>query len=242
MEFSYASYRNLLHLLLSHSYAAVDYHNYTQYDRCVILRHDIDFALPQAVRMAEIESEEQVKSTYFVLLKTDFYNPTSARSVGLLHRLQELGHEVGLHFDEKVYPEAGPEETFLRIQQERDVLSAILGTEVTCVSMHRPSKMTLEANLAIPGMVNSYGQVFFHEFKYLSDSRRRWREPVEQIIQSGQYRKLHILTHAFWYRETEQSMEQALRSFVEEACLQRYDQLNDNFTDLGAVLRRDEFA
>ena len=50
-------------------------------------------------------------------------------------------------------------------------------------------------------MINSYGQTFFHDFKYLSDSRRRWREPVEEIIRSGTYDRLHILTHAFWYHK-----------------------------------------
>ena len=242
MDFSFSGYRKLLHLLKDNAYFVANYHNYTQYDRCVILRHDIDMMLRQAVCLAELEREEQVSSTYFVLLKTDFYNPASADSVRLLHRLQELGHEVGLHFDEKAYPEATPEETIQRIQQERDILSAILGTNVTCVSMHRPSPKTLEANLNIPGMINSYSQAFFHEFKYLSDSRRRWREPVEQIIQSGQYRRLHILTHAFWYRDTEQSMEQLLRAFIAEAGIQRYNQLNDNFTDLDQVLCKDEFV
>ena len=40
----------------------------------------------------------------------------------------------------------------------------------------------------VPGMINGYGKVYFKEFKYLSDSRRWWREPVEEIIESGQYK------------------------------------------------------
>lgn len=139
----------------------------------MILRHDIDTDLAQAVRFAELEAERGVRSTYFVLLRTDFYNPASRESLQQLHRIQSLGHEIGLHFDEKAYPDGTPEETVQRILKERGVLSALLETEVSTVSMHRPSRATLDADLQIPGIVNSYGRTFFRDFKYLSDSRRR---------------------------------------------------------------------
>lgn len=80
MEFTYASYRSLLGLLRENNYTFTDYHRYGEQPRCVILRHDIDNSLPQALRLAELEAEEGVKSTWFVLLRTDFYNPASAAS------------------------------------------------------------------------------------------------------------------------------------------------------------------
>ena len=201
MEFTYTAYKKIIKFLRQNGYQITNYHNFGNTDRCVILRHDIDNDLGQAVRLAEVEARDKVQSTYFVLLRTDFYNPASRQSLEQLRRIQSLGHEIGLHFDEKAYPEGTTEETVVRILYERDILTSILGTPVTSVSMHRPSKVTLEADLKIPGMVNSYGKTFFYDFKYLSDSRHRWREPVEEIIQSGEYNRLHILTHAFWYHE-----------------------------------------
>lgn len=241
MDFSYTGYVRLLSLLRQRAYEIVDYHDYEEHPRCVILRHDIDTDLAQAVRFAELETEVGVRSTYFVLLGTDFYNPASKQSLEKLRHIQALGHEIGLHFDEKAYPDGAPEETVARILHERDVLAAILGTTVTTVSMHRPSKATLEANLNIPGMVNSYGKTFFHDFKYLSDSRRRWREPVEEIIKSGEYDRLHILTHAFWYHEKDESIETTLGRFVRLANRERYEQMEDNITDLSSILKEDEF-
>lgn len=55
----------------------------------MILRHDIDNSLSQALRLAEIEAEEGVKSTWFVLLRTDFYNPASAASQKTLRRIRD---------------------------------------------------------------------------------------------------------------------------------------------------------
>ena len=143
---------------------------------------------------------------------------------------------MGLHFDEKAYPEAGIEETAAHILRERDMLSALLETPVTSVSMHRPSQATLDADLQIPGMINSYGQTFFHDFKYLSDSRRRWREPVEEIVASGRYDRLHILTHAFWYHQQEEPIEVTVRRFISSANQERYRQMEENITDLASIM------
>lgn len=240
MEFTYSGYRELLLLLAQHQYSFADYHDYECAEKAVILRHDIDTDIGKAVEMAKCECELRVKSTYFVLLKTDFYNPASQKSLSQLRSIQEMGHEIGLHFDEKAYPAASTEQVIDHILNERDILSNIIGTPVTCVSMHRPSQMTLEADLQIPGMINSYGQVFFHGFKYLSDSRRRWREPVLEIVQSDMYRRLHILTHAFWYHEQEESIYDTTKRFLQSAVSQRYDQLKDNITDLDSIIHRDE--
>ena len=241
MEFTYASYRALLALLRERGYSFRDYHHYGDVSRCVILRHDVDFSLERAVRLAELEAEMGVGATYFALLRTDFYNPASQRGAAALRRIQSLGHEIGLHFDEKAYgPELSPEELAQAVRKECGMLSALLGTPVSAVSMHRPSQAALEADYHIPGVVNSYGKTFFREFKYLSDSRRRWREPVLDIVRSGAYDRLHILTHAFWYHEAERSLGETVRGFTSSANRERWKQLEENFTDLGSILREED--
>lgn len=241
MEFTFQGYRTLLTLLREQGYAFQNYHNYKAASRCVILRHDIDVSLSRAVKLAEVEAEEGVSSTWFVLLRTDFYNAASKDGLENLHRIQSLGHEIGLHFDETAYAETlGPDEVVQNIIKECGLLSALLEAPVSTVSMHRPSKTTLEADYQIPGMINSYENTFFHGFKYLSDSRRRWREPVEEIIRSGQYDRLHILTHAFGYCEEEIDFSQLLREFICSAKQERYWQLAANITDMASVLREDE--
>lgn len=246
MEFTYASYRSLLGLLRENNYTFTDYHRYGEQPRCVILRHDIDNSLSQALRLAEIEAEEGVKSTWFVLLRTDFYNPASAAAQKTLRRIRELGHEIGLHFDEIAYAGEGGIGSYATstaaelIVHEAGILADICGCPITTVSMHRPSKETLEADLKIPGMVNSYGQTFFHDFKYLSDSRRRWREPVEEIIRGGEYDRLHILTHAFWYHEQEQDITESVGAFIRSANAERYERMMENITDLPSILPKEE--
>ncbi len=102
--------------------------------------------------------------------------------------------------------------------------------------------MMLEADLKIPGIINSYGKTFFNDFKYLSDSRRRWREPIDDIIASEQYERLHILTHAFWYNKNELSLRDSLLSYIKSANLERYKSMDSNFTNLSAEVQESEVA
>lgn len=239
MKFTYEAYAELLRMLRQQNYAFCNYHNYQDNKRNVILRHDIDNSIDTALCLGRVEETRSVSSTYFVLLTSDFYNPASRKSLAQLRSLQAMGHEIGLHFDEVAYSGSNvPVEEFIR--READILSDILGTEVTTVSMHRPSKATLEADLKIPGLVNSYGQTFFHDFKYLSDSRRRWREPVLDIICSGEYDRLHILTHAFWYHEQEETISQTVGNYIRAANSERYRQMMENITDLPSILPESE--
>lgn len=241
MEFTYVAYRKLLSLLREQDYMFRGYHDYWNASRCVILRHDIDNSLSQAVKLAELEAKEGVSSTWFVLLRTDFYNVASKAGQEALRHIQSLGHEIGLHFDEASYdPALGSDQVVENITKECGLLSALLGTEVSSVSMHRPSKTTLEADFAIPGIVNSYGKAFFHDFKYLSDSRRRWREPVLDIVCAGEYDRLHILTHAFWYHEKEEDIVETVGRFIRSANLERYRQMAENITDLPSIMGEEE--
>ena len=74
MEFTYDAYRSLLELLKQRGYEFASFNNYSIMPMPVILRHDIDNSLVKALEIAKIENECNVKSTYFALLSTDFYN------------------------------------------------------------------------------------------------------------------------------------------------------------------------
>ena len=240
--FTWQDYRELLALLRENGYETAGYDDWQSKTRPVILRHDIDNDIGKAVTFARLEQECSVQSTYFALLTSDFYNAFSAASMQGLRDIMACGHEIGLHFDEMNYPDIVGDVDAVRekILQEADLLQFVTGKPVTKVSMHRPSKNLLAVNLEIPGMVNSYSELFFHEFKYLSDSRHRWREPVLDIIRSRQYPRLHILTHAAVYGQTDTDLEQWVRGYIERAPGDRWDILDRNLTDLTAVLPREE--
>ena len=156
----------------------------------------------------------------FRALANGFLQPPRARNVERLREIARLGHDIGLHYDETQYEDG--DDAIAAIQREADTLGGALGLPIECVSMHRPSKASLEAQWSIPGIVNSYSSEFFQGFEYASDSRRRWRKPILDMIESGKYPRLHILTHPFWYGGTEASLEESLRRFIERAGADRW--------------------
>lgn len=240
IHFTIDGYKQLVNAIQSEGYAFSDYHNYIQREKPCIMRHDVDMDMGQAEKLAQLEADLGVKSTYFVLLNTDFYNLFSSENTRRLKRIISLGHTVGLHFDEVQYNITDDDELIDKILTERKALSAITDTQINCVSMHRPSKDLLAKNLEIPGMVNSYSPVFFNEFKYISDSRMHWREDPFERAQSGLYPKLHMLTHPIWYAQKECVLGERLKEWILQASKTRYDLLNSNFRDLENEVRRDE--
>lgn len=55
MKFTYQSYIDLLSKLQLHGYHIAGYDNWEDYDRCVILRHDIDNDIKKAINLATLE-------------------------------------------------------------------------------------------------------------------------------------------------------------------------------------------
>ena len=242
MDFTYASLKRLIDSLHDGGYDICGYHNWEDRDKCAILRHDVDYDPSKSLELATKEASWGVTSTYFFLLTSPLYNAQSQKCIEIMQAITSFNHEIGLHFDEACYPQYSedPHALIGEITREAGILSEAIGNDVRVVSMHRPSQNTLHANLKVPGIINSYGDEFFKGFKYLSDSRRRWREPVEEIVANAEFKRLHILTHAFWYSEYEKSIEDAVASYVNRACMERYKNFSANITDMDKIMRENE--
>lgn len=62
MEFTYKAYLSLVEMIKQNGYSQVNYNNYNSVDRPVIYRHDIDWSIEKALRMAEIENDNDIKA------------------------------------------------------------------------------------------------------------------------------------------------------------------------------------
>lgn len=236
MEFTYDEYQKMLEYIRVNNYTICDYTDYTNYTNPCILRHDVDNCLNKANDLAILENNVGVKSTYFIMLSSDFYNISSIRSLKIINNILDLGHDIGLHFDEVKYNDSF--NIVEDILKEVEIMSDIIGYRVKTVSMHRPSKKTLESNYSIKDVVNSYSDEFFRNFKYISDSRRNWRGNPYDII--GKYDKLHILTHPFWYNNEDVTINKNIKKFINSACKDRYEYMKENITNIDEIISFEE--
>lgn len=238
MDLTIHHYMKLLELLRICEYEFCSYEDYNNYKKSVILRHDVDFSLEKALEMAKLEHSMNVTSTYFILVTSDFYNIFSKQSSELIQEILLLNHTIGLHFDEKRYNIESIDEIEQLVEKEAKLLETVTNQPVKMVSMHRPSKLILENNLQFKHLINTYSTTYFKEMKYISDSRLHWRENPVETITSGNFLKLHILTHPFSYSECTMTMEQKFQQFLLEAVQERYNSINENFTDFESVISR----
>lgn len=152
-----------------------------------------------ALPIAEIEASAGLAAHYFVLMRSELYNPYAPESLAGIARLADLGHRVGLHFDASLYPN-GAETLDAAVRNECSVLEAMTGLQVEVASFHRPAPTLLDRTEPIAGRLHSYQPRFFREIGYVSDSRGAWHHghPLEHpAVQAG--RALQMLTHPIWW-------------------------------------------
>jgi hypothetical protein len=197
--FTPAAYGALLESLFARGYDVRGYQDAEPAKRHLVLRHDIDMSLRAALPIAEVERGLGVKATYFVLLRSEMYNPLSSVSCLALKQLRALGHEIGLHFD------AAPHGDALRAldsaaTDECEFLERLLGHDVRVISFHRPAPALLGYPHRLAGRRHAYEPRFFRDMGYCSDSRGAWGNghPLEHpAVQNGG--ALQLLTHPIWW-------------------------------------------
>lgn len=168
----------------------------------ILWRHDVDISPHRALALARIEAEEGVRSTWFVLLHSEYYNALEAEVAAILRQLPALGHDLGLHFDPSFYPQAKQElESLLRF--ERNVLETTFGLPIRSFAWHNgdfaPWVRAVEED-EIGGMINVYGGSLRRKMSYCSDSNGIWRfRRLRDVLDAGEDRFLHVLTHAEWW-------------------------------------------
>lgn len=239
MSFTYCSYQSMIESLKKNGYTITNYKEYINVERCVILRHDVDYDMSKAVEFAKFEKEVGIKATYMILVTSDFYNIFSRETIDYVTQIIEMGHDIGLHFDEKRYLTNNIDMSDKIYEEVRLLRKAIGYQNIKTVSMHRPSKDCIKKDI-INGndkIINTYNEIFLKDFKYVSDSRMHWREPIMDYIESSRYNRLHILTHPFWYEEQEEEIGLKLERFINRAKRDRTRNLQNNFTNLEEYIK-----
>jgi hypothetical protein len=201
-EFTENGFRTLLNDLKSRGYGFVRYGQAFS-GRQVLWRHDVDFSVHRAARLAAIEAEEGVVATYFLNPRSIFYHLGEPTIVALVKSILAAGHQVGLHFDASAYDIDlwTPATLETALARERHLVEAILDQPVQAVSWHNPDLSNLLEFDAdeIGGLINAYGVSLRDAYVYASDSNGYWRfTPMREVIAAGHCR-LHLLTHPEWW-------------------------------------------
>ncbi len=202
-DFTEENYRRLIRLAKD-NYKFILYDGFKTPGKNVLWRHDVDFSVHRAVKLAAIEAEAGLRCTYFIHLHSIFYHPLEKQAAGLIHEILAAGHELGLHFDPDFYDvKLGQGEAFEEaLLLEKRLLESVFKKPVRVFSFHNPGCggwMNFEHDV-FAGMVNTYGAYFKKHYSYCSDSNGYWRfRRLQDTLEESQEEKLQILTHPAWW-------------------------------------------
>lgn len=178
----------------------------------VLLRHDVDLSLEAAVRLAELEHEEDAAATYFLMTASVFYNLASTEGERALGRLRELGHRVGLH---AVWPQRELDERFEPV-----------------VAWHNPDPEYMGEPLG-DGLANVMEPRFFSPERYRSDSNQHWRSGCpHEALARGEFEWLQLLTHPEIWVYPGATMGETMRAMLDVERERRLLQLATDRIDL----------
>ena len=177
----------------------------------LFLRHDVDLMLEAAVELAEVEADEGVGSTYFLMTESLFYNLASNEGRTALQRLRDLGHQVGLH---AVWPRSELDERFDPV-----------------VAWHNPDPDFMSR--PVDGAVNVMAAPWFETDSYRSDSNQHWRSGCPHAeLRQGHFEWLQLLTHPeIWVYEGE-TMRETMLTMLDHERERRLVQLAEDRIDL----------
>lgn len=218
-DFTENGYKNILKKAKERFYFS-EYGENVGSNNVALWRHDIDISVNRAFKMAKIEKEMGIKSTYFVHCHSFYYNFLEKGQSNLIKEISNMGHKIGLHFDPDYYNLG-----FEDIEQikelaklEQNLLETVLKVKINAISWHNPGKGRLLQcnNNLIANMVNAYGKDIFENYKYCSDSDGYWRfSRLIDFIMNPDNNKIQVLTHPGWWVEKPMSPYKRIMRSVE---------------------------
>ena len=161
----------------------------------IILRHDVDFDVQHAEELSILEDKMGIKSIYFFLLRSSFYNILDKKNIESIKSIQDKGHQISIHFDNSLY-----EDVHYGIQQEKKLFKLLFGEEIYITSIHRPNESFINNEVIFKNILHTYEPKFFKDIKYFADSRGSFRfgHPLESK-EFENNESLHLCIHPIWW-------------------------------------------
>jgi hypothetical protein len=202
-DFTRSNYRRLLHLARE-QYVFRTFTDYQPDERFVLWRHDVDLSMHAALKLAEIEAEENITATYFLHLHSEFYNLFEKEVFDCVKAVAAFGHALGLHFDTHFSAVSDESELEKQLVVERRFVEDLLGMPLVALSFHIASPFTQACRShSYAGLVNANGEYLQSHVGYCSDSNGYWRfKRLEDVLRQADLPRLQVLTHPGLWQET----------------------------------------
>lgn len=143
-------------------------------ERGVLMRHDVDRMPKNALKMAQLEAEYGIRSTYYFRIGNGTFKPK------IITRIADLGHEIGYHYEDLSLANGNYERAIVLFEKHLTALRnyAVINT----IAMHgRPLSKHDNRDLWNRYDYKEYGiigeaflSIDYTEVYYFTDTGRNW--------------------------------------------------------------------
>lgn len=182
MDFNNIIYKELLNVLLNHSYYFQTFNEFIptlkkdklNNQQIIILRHDVDLLPENSLLFAKIQHELGIKGTYYFRAVPESWDEK------IISEISSLGHEIGYHYESLTTCKGDIDKAYIDFCENLEKLRNLAPVSTIC--MHGSPESPYDSkdiwkkysykDLGIIG--EPYFDTNFSKVFYITDTGRRW--------------------------------------------------------------------
>lgn len=196
LDFTLEKYKSLCETISKSSYTTLTFSQYFSRknlpEKCILLRHDVDRNIENALKMAKIENQFDLVSTYYCRNTKRVFKPEYFKQIA------SLGHEIGFHYETLDKTKGDFVEAIKLFEQELNTFRDFI--EIKTICMHgNPLSPWLNSNIWNKYDYREFGiigepylSLDYKKVVYLTDTGRTWANKnirVKDVIRNGDYQR-----------------------------------------------------
>jgi len=182
-DFTQKIYERLLKELLDNGYIFQTFEQFvnTPKQKVVVLRHDVDNLPENAVELAEIETNLDIKASYYYRIVKQSNVPE------LIKKVRDMGHEIGYHYEDLTMAKGNYEEAIKMFQDHLAYFRTYYNVKTACMHGSPLSKwdnrlIWEKYNYKDYGIIaEPYFDVDYNEVFYITDTGRSWNNTNSSV-------------------------------------------------------------
>ncbi len=191
-KFNLINYKRLINKLKKLNYKFVNFKHFKS-SKCIILRHDVDFSMEYARKIAEVDKKLNVKSHFFFLYDSIFYNLLSSENIKHIKFIKNLGHSIGIHVN--------AEKNSTLINNEIKYISKFMLSQKCMIdnifTIHKYGSN--KKKLKVKNFKNFYSRPYSYIYYADSGGSFRFGSPFTNTKITNQKKSFQLNLHPIWW-------------------------------------------
>ncbi len=178
-DFTFEMYKKLCSEMKNSKYTPITVEQYCRgleesQEKFIIMRHDVDRKPENALKLAQIEKDFNIKSTYYFRMHPKVFLPP------IIQEISSMGHEIGYHYEVLDKAKGEPNRSIEIFESELSDFRKICIVKTICMhgnpnSIWNNKDLWNKFDFRDYGIVGeAYISIKFDDVAYFSDTGRDW--------------------------------------------------------------------